>query len=101
MPSVRPPAASGSDVLTLPVDGAGGAPAERDPAGALPGLVICAKTARAPDVQALAASDLRFPRVDLLDAAAQLVNAATAWNGHEGPRSRLVIGPGVIAVERP
>ena len=75
-------------------------------ATARPGLVICATTVRVsesagsgPDIGSLWAP--RFPSPDLLAAAAGLFQARPHWNGEEGPRPRIVIAPGVIALERP
>lgn len=81
-----------------------GGGAAADPA-ARPGLVICAKTARVTDGRF---SDLverlwrpAFPAPDLVSAAAGLLPRREFWDGHEGPRPRVVIGPGVLALEAP
>lgn len=39
-----------------------------------------------------------FPSPDLVRAAAGLLTPARAWDGSEGSRPRLIIGPGVLAV---
>lgn len=36
----------------------------------------------------------------MLDAAAALVDALPAWDGHEGPRARITIAPGAVGVQR-
>lgn len=80
-----------------------------------PGLVICAITSRVsePAGQGLEENgfdfdgmfgDLwapKFPTPELLDAAAGLFEARPHWDGREGPRPRISIAPGVIALERP
>ena len=71
--------------------------------GAGPGLVICAKTGRefpstAPD-QALWRP--AFPSADLITWAADELPARDNWDGHEGPRPRIMIGPGCITISRP
>lgn len=68
-----------------------------------PGLVTSAITVREtdPSVSALIA-DLfqpRFPSRDMLASAAAWVPRIEPWRGQEGPRHRLVIAPGVLAVE--
>lgn len=79
--------------------------------GAVPGLVICAKTlsVRSADVDATADQDEfeqltrfipKFPSSEMLDAAAALYEALPSWDGHEGPRARVSIGPGVVRVRR-
>jgi hypothetical protein len=79
------------------------------------GLVICAITARIsePAGQELEENGLdldwglgdlwapKFPTPELLDAAARLFQARPNWDGREGQRPRIVIAPGVIALERP
>lgn len=75
-----------------------------------PGLVICATTARISEPAGqeveldFGLGDLwapKFPGPELLDAAAGLFESAPQWDGREGPRPRIVIAPGVIALERP
>lgn len=39
-----------------------------------------------------------FPDAAMVRDAAQLLHRLPAWDGHEGPRHRISIGPGVIAV---
>jgi hypothetical protein len=41
-----------------------------------------------------------FPSADLVRAAASMLTPLPRWQGNEGPRSRLLIGPGVVAVGR-
>ena len=79
-----------------------------DPAarpGPGPGLVISAKSARvsgeAPDLDLGRLWRPSFPAADLVSAAAGLLPRREAWDGHEGPRPRIVIGPGVLALEAP
>lgn len=88
-----------------PECGGGGAadPAARP--GQQPGLVIYARSAR---VSVNGAPDLvdrlwrpSFPAADLVSAAAGLLPRREAWDGREGPRPRVVIGPGVLALEAP
>lgn len=79
-------------------------PPVTDPA-TRPGLVTYAKSAR---VSGGGVSDLAnlwrpsFPGADLVSAAAGLFpRRCEPWDGHEGPRPRVVIGPGVIALAAP
>ena len=88
----------------------------------VPGLVICAITGRGscaetrrpaetpvdldavPDAPAVSLPDLwrpRFPNTDMLTASAALLPARAPWQGQEGPRPRVVISPGAVAVEAP
>jgi len=72
-------------------------------AGRSPGLVLCAKTGRRtrrPSISALQAWDPRYPSGELVDAAASMFDALPRWDGHEGPRARVDIAPGVVAVTR-
>lgn len=91
--------ATSSDAPEVPHADAGNAPGG-------PGLVICARTVRVSE-SAGSGPDLgnlwtpRFPTPELLDAAAGLFQPVPHWDGHEGPRPRVVIAPGVIALERP
>lgn len=41
-----------------------------------------------------------FPSPDLVSAAAGMFSPLPAWDGAEGPRSRIVIGPGCVQVTR-
>jgi hypothetical protein len=41
-----------------------------------------------------------FPTTELVGAAAALFDALPRWDGHEGPRARIHIGPGVVAISR-
>lgn len=41
-----------------------------------------------------------FPSPDLVEAAAGLLTPLAAWDGSEGPRYRLVFGPGMVQVSR-
>lgn len=43
----------------------------------------------------------RFPSPAGLDLAARMFNARPAWAGEEGPRPRIVISPGALAIEAP
>lgn len=43
----------------------------------------------------------KFPSPAGLDLAARLFDARPAWDGEEGPRPRLVIAPGLFAIEAP
>lgn len=40
----------------------------------------------------------QFPSADLVDLAVGFFQSLPAWNGHEGPRSRVIIGPGLIRI---
>ncbi len=42
-----------------------------------------------------------FPGPELVTAAAGLFTKRPPWKGHEGPRPRLVIAPGVVSLEAP
>ncbi len=42
----------------------------------------------------------RFPSAELVSAAGALLTSAPRWDGCEGPRVRVVIGPGVVQVAR-
>jgi hypothetical protein len=67
------------------------------------GLVICAITGR-PESPAEVVPALwqpRFPSSELLSVAAEALPAREPWDGAEGPRPRLVISPGAVAVECP
>ncbi len=84
-------------------------------ATAAPGLVICAITSRISETPGQGVEETgfdfdgglgglwapKFPTPELLDAAAGLFESAPQWDGREGPRPRIVIAPGVIALERP
>lgn len=69
------------------------------------GLVPCATSVRevepvpdyAPDIRSVWAP--AFPRADLVGLAAGQFPALPAWRGEEGPRWRIVISPGAIALE--
>lgn len=71
------------------------------------GLVICAITARGTTSTPETAGqtgirglwDPAFPTSDLVDLAAQQLVSLAGWNGHEGPRFRIVVSPGALAIE--
>lgn len=83
-----------------------------------PGLVTCAKTGRDlgsganedlyPQVtdsdwdpaEALAGTLPRYPTRAEVIAATREFPAEPAWDGHEGPRPRITVGPGVVRVSR-
>jgi hypothetical protein len=73
--------------------------------GPAAGLVTCATTPRdlepvpdfAPDVREVWAPS--FPPADLVGVAAGQFPALAAWRGEEGPRWRIVVSPGAIAME--
>jgi len=76
-----------------------------------PGLVICATTGRDPgrtsttevpdDASSLVdAYTPSFPASHHLDEAARAFNALPPWDGHEGPRARVIVSPGAVAIER-
>jgi len=85
--------------------GGGGAADPATRPGPAQGLVICAISARVSDGGAPDLVDRlwrpAFPAADLVSAAAGLLPRREAWDGHEGPRPRVVIGPGVLALEAP
>jgi len=68
-----------------------------------PGLVICPKTPREfsvnPSEQGL--WQPAFPSADLIAWAADELPKRDKWDGHEGPRPRIMISPGCITVSRP
>ena len=69
-----------------------------------PGLVTYAITGRAPAVPDAPPSirDVwapRFPSADLVGLAAGQFRPLPAWAGEEGPRFRIVVSPGALAVE--
>jgi hypothetical protein len=73
------------------------------PPAAPPGLVTCAITGRdlAPDY-APTVRDVwspQFPRADLVAIAAGQFAPLPPWAGQEGPRFRIVVSPGAMAVE--
>ena len=74
---------------------------ERAPGG--PGLVICAKTPRVRNHTASEQGLWRpaFPSADLIRWAADELPKRDKWDGHEGPRPRIMIGPGCITISRP
>src|SRR5262249_47414679 len=43
----------------------------------------------------------RFPTPEMLSAAAAMYPGRAPWAGEEGPRHRIAIAPGVLALERP
>lgn len=70
------------------------------------GLVTSAITVRVSETagQSLDLSALwspSFPGPELVAAAAGMYPKHPGWNGHEGPRPRLVIAPGVVSLEAP
>lgn len=81
---------------------AGGPGLAAGPGGG-PGLVICPKTAR--ETQRTTADQAlwapAFPSADLVAQAAEFLPERGRWNGHEGPRPRIMIGPGCITISRP
>lgn len=81
---------------------AGGPGLAADP-GAGPGLVICAKTGRVRNDTASEQALWRpaFPSADLIGWAADELPKRDKWDGHEGPRPRIMIGPGCITISRP
>lgn len=74
-----------------------------DGTGAALGLVIYPKTARVreatTDEQALWRP--AFPSADLVGLAAEFLPKRASWDGHEGPRPRIMIAPGCITISRP
>lgn len=70
-----------------------GGPAGREPERP-PGLVTYAKTGREL-LEGLWSPE--FPGGELVSAAAALLPKLPVWDGREGPRRRIVIGPGVVA----
>ncbi|MBK3540901.1 hypothetical protein JHN61_32840 [Streptomyces sp. MBT67] len=75
-------------------------------ASAATGLVTSAKTGRVSETagQSFDLGTLwapSFPGPELVTAAAGLFTKRPPWNGHEGPRPRLVIAPGVVSLEAP
>lgn len=54
----------------------------------------------APSLDLSALWSPNFPSPDLVKAAAGLLTPLPSWDGREGPRSRIVIAPGVIAVSQ-
>jgi len=50
--------------------------------------------------RAAAAYAPAFPSTELVSAAAALFDGLPRWDGHEGPRARIAIAPGVVAISR-
>src|SRR3954462_184667 len=78
---------------------------------AAPGLVICATTGREgkTEVDISVPSDPswlltryapRFPSSHDVDNATRNFLTLEAWDGHEGPRARVIVSPGAIAITR-
>lgn len=80
-------------------------PASPPAPGPPPGLVICAISGREdvavpdapPGIREVWAPE--FPRSDLVALAAGQFRPLPSWQGEEGPRFRIVISPGTMAVE--
>lgn len=70
-----------------------------DGAGA-PGLVTCATSVRVSET-AGQGPGRNFPTPDLITAAAGLFDRRPGWAGEEGPRPRITIGPGMVAMSWP
>jgi hypothetical protein len=71
-----------------------------------PGLVICAISGRPAepepsDLEVPALWQPSFPDAVALTAVAEMLPSRAPWAGEEGPRPRIVISPGAIALERP
>lgn len=81
------------------------APHAPDPRGGRPGLVTYAITGRDLDLAPDYAPTVRdvwgpqFPRADLVALAAGQFVPLPPWAGEEGPRFRIVVSPGAMAVE--
>lgn len=83
-------------------------------AAALGGLVICAITRRGgdsetknpdfpriPDTVPVGLVGHRWPSPEMVDAAAaSFTHPLESWDGSEGPRARIEIGPGIIRIAR-
>lgn len=52
------------------------------------------------DFSQLTAYEPRFPSSQMLGAAVAMFDALPSWEGQEGPRARVQIGPGVVGVKR-
>jgi hypothetical protein len=71
------------------------------------GLVTYATTGRALDLDAVPEHpptirdtwDPKFPKADLVELAARQFAPLPPWKGEEGPRFRIVVSPGALAVE--
>jgi hypothetical protein len=99
---------SGRAAATKSQSGAYSAPATPPDHPGPQGLVICAIKGR--DLEAVAPADLsglairdvwrpKFPPAERVREAAGLIPSVPAWRGEEGPRPRIVVSPGAIAVE--
>lgn len=68
--------------------------------GTAQGLVISATTGRVPDYPPTLRDiwQPRFPRADLVDFAASQYQPLPTWAGEEGPRWRISISPGAVAI---
>lgn len=84
------------DVLVSPA-------ASATPEPDAPGLVICAKTGRE---FSLTTADQgiwspAFPSAELVHQAAEFLPERDNWDGHEGPRPRILIAPGSVTITWP
>jgi hypothetical protein len=91
---------AGSPGGTQEATGVGGPAADRS-SGTAQGLVTCVRTARLYTPPPLTTWSPQFPTPDLLSFAADMFPARSTWDGHEGPRPRILVAPGCIAIERP
>ncbi|BBH67086.1 hypothetical protein ACTI_37710 [Actinoplanes sp. OR16] len=85
---------------TQEATGVGGPAADRAN-GTAEGLVTCVRTARLFTPPPPARWEPAFPTPELVSFAVDLLPRRDAWDGHEGPRPRILIAPGCIAIERP
>jgi hypothetical protein len=97
---------SGRAAATESQSGAYSAPATIPDHPGPQGLVTCATTARdletVTDAASLTIADVwrpAFPKADLVSLAAGLFEPLPAWRGEEGPRYRIVVSPGALAIE--
>ncbi len=76
-----------------------------------PGLVICAKTLRVglkdvdvsisdEELAQVSGYEPRFPSAEGLINSVGLFDAIARWDGHEGPRARVSVGPGAVGVAK-